>query len=425
MIKNTPSNYSNNRSCTSGISLTLVKKNYLLIIGLSVFIQLKALSQTNNYFGISGALNGAAWSANPSGPYTLLLNSTGGAILNFSNAANITGATLDVSGINVLANLNWINTGVLGTGGSVLPINVATGITFNMSQTTSGAIGTGFNKLGSGVLAMSGGSTYSGGFTLSDGTFIAGGVNTMGGNKLSLNGGIIASSTTLDFSGKYKGGITIGGNIQWGDIGNLASGTAGLTFKDSIFLGAVNRTLTLGNSATIIFGGPISNIGAPGLSLTANANGNGIFEITHANNTFSGPINVLGGKVRFATDGSLGNAANILLLDGGKLLSKSSFSLLHAIQLGNSVGTGIVVASADTLTITGVIADKTVSGSFAKSGAGLLILTNANTFTGNTFIDAAGGILQLNHLGGNALPVSNNVMINGRVSPAMLSQVTL
>jgi autotransporter-associated beta strand protein len=413
MIKNPPSNYSDNRSCTSGISLAIITKNFLLIIGLSVFVQVKALPQTNNYFGISGALNGAVWSANPSGPYTSLLNSTGGAILHFANAANITGATLDVSGINVSANLNWINTGTLGTGGSVLPINVASGITFNMSQTTSGAVGTGFNKLGSGVLAMSGGSNYSGGFTLSEGTFIAGGVNAMGGNRLSLNGGIIASSLSLDLSGKYTGGIIIGGNIQWGDIASLANGTAGLKFNDSVFLGAVNRTLTIGNSGTIIFGGPISNIGAPGLSLTANANGNGIFEITHANNTFSGPINVLGGKVRFASDGSLGNAANILLLDGGKLLSKSSFSLLHAIQLGNSVGTGIVVASTDTLTITGVIADKTVSGSFAKSGAGLLILTNANTFTGNTFIDAAGGILQLNHLGGNTLPVSNNVMING------------
>ena len=413
MIKNPPSTYSNNRICISAISLSLVKKKFLLIIGLNVFVQLKTLPQTNNYFGISGTLNGSVWSTNPSGPYTSLLNSTGGAVLHFGNAASITGATLDISGINVSANLNWINTGTLGTGGSILPINVASGITFNMSQTTSGAIGTGFNKLGSGVLAMSGGSSYSGGFTLTEGTFIARGVNAMGGNKLSLNGGIIASSATLDLSGKYKGGITIGGNIQWGDIAGLANVTAGLTFKDSVFLGAVNRTLTLGNAGTIIFGGPISSIGAAGLSLTANANGNGIFEITHTSNTFSGPVNILGGKVRFSSDGSLGNAANILLLDGGKLLSKSSFSLLHAIQLGNSVGTGIVVASTDTLTISGVISDKTVSGSFTKSGAGLLTLSNVNTYTGKTFIDSAGGILQLNHLGGNTLLVTNNVMVNG------------
>ena len=302
MIKNSPSNYSINRSCKAGFSLAKVKKSYLLFIGLSVFVQVKALPQTNNYFGISGALNGAVWSANPSGPYSSLLNSTGGAILHFANAANITGASLNVSGINVSANLNWTNTGTLGTGGAVIPINVATGITFNMSQTTSAAVGTGFNKLGSGVLAMSGGSNYPGGFTLSEGTFIAGGVNAMGGYKLSLNGGIIASSANLDLSVKYSGGITIGGNIQWGDITGLANGTAGLTFKDSIFLGTVNRTLTLGNSGTMIFGGPISNTGAAGLTFTANANGNGIFEISNTSNSFTGLVNILGGKVRFAAD---------------------------------------------------------------------------------------------------------------------------
>ena len=92
-------------------------------------------------------------------------------------------------------------------------------------------------------------------------------------------------------------------------------------------------------------------MGSAGLIFTANTNGTGIFEIANNNNTFTGPISINGGSVRFASNGSFGNNANPIILDGGKLLSKSTYSILHPIQLGKSFGTGIYVAPTDTLTI--------------------------------------------------------------------------
>lgn len=394
----------------------------LLLFGLSFLLFSKSFPQSNNYFGNLGTLNAAVWSSSTSGPFNSFLNSTGGAILNFENPATITGATMDVRAINVAANVNWINNGTLGTSGTILPINVLAGITLSMSQTTSVAVGTGFNKIGSGVLSMSGGSNYQGGFSLNDGTVLIESVNSLGGNKLFLNAGIIASSANRVLSNKYKGGIYIGGNIQWGDVFGLANSNAGLTFNDSVNLGNLNRTFTIGNSGTMVLSGPIVNVGVAGLNFTANKNGKGIFEIANNNNTFSGPININGGNVRFASDGSIGNNTNTIILDGGKLLSKSKYTILHSIQLGNSLGTGIYVAATDSLTIAGVISDKTILGSFNKSGGGLLTLSNSNSFTGNTYIDIAGGILQLNHIGGNTLPILNNVIVNGGVLEVSTNQ---
>jgi len=118
----------------------------LLFFGFSFLLQLKSFSQINNYFGNSGTLHTAVWSTSSLGPFNSFLNSTGGTVLNFNNPATITGATIDVIGINVSANVNWINNGTLGTNGTILPINVLSGTTFIMSQTTSAAAGTGINK---------------------------------------------------------------------------------------------------------------------------------------------------------------------------------------------------------------------------------------------------------------------------------------
>ena len=219
------------------------------------------LGQTNNYFGNTGTLSNAVWSTNPAGPYTAALNTAGGAIINFGNVATVTGATITVAGINATADVtSWAGGGTLSTGGTVTTINVSPGITLNMlTQDISSAAGTGFIKSGGGILAMSNsGSNYVGGFTLNAGTIIVGGINALGNNTLNLNGGIVAATATRDLSGKYPGGISIGGNVQFGDNTGLASNTANLTFDNTILLGAVNHTLILGNAGTVNLNGIIT-----------------------------------------------------------------------------------------------------------------------------------------------------------------------
>jgi len=378
-----------------------------------VVITMDLYGQTNNYFGSSGTLNGSFWSTIPAGPYTSPLITTGGAIIHFNNPATITGATIDITGINATADVIWSNGGTLGTGGTVANINVASGVTLNMiSQAISTAAGTGFIKTGQGVLALGTGSNYAGGFTLNNGTIIIGGVNALGNNTLNLNGGIVASNASRNLNGEYPGGINIGGNIQFGDIVGLANGSANLSFSNNISLGATNRQLTLGNAGTITFGGVIS--GTNGLSFTANSNGTGLFDITNSSNSFTGPLDILGGRVRIFSDGCIGNTINTMLIDGGQLLNGASFNIAntHLISLGTAAGTGINVASGN-LTIDAVMADNTTNGSFTKFGTGTLMLTNANTYTGITYINATGGTLHLNRPGGGTLPPTNNIVQAG------------
>ncbi len=388
-------------------------KAYFFFPAFAILLCLTSNGQTNNYFGASGALNGNAWSTSPIGPYTAPLNTTGGAIIYFNNPATVAGASITVAGINANANVSaWTNIGTLATGGAVVPITVGAGVVLNMNQDISSAAGTGFNKTGTGVLVFGGGSGYNGGFTLTAGQMVVDGINAMGGNTLNLNGGILCSTGNMNLSGKYPGGITIGGNLQFGEIAAPAAGAANITFSDNISLGTVNRTLTLGNAGTVAFGGIISNTSSGGVTFSANSNGTGLFNITNTGNTFSGPVNLNGGEVRFADNGSFGNAANVISIDGGVLRTDGTFTIAHPVQLGSAPGTAINVASA-ALTISGIISDKAGAGSLTKQGAGTLTLTGANTYTGTTYVSASGGILQLDRVVGNTIPPASNVVING------------
>jgi autotransporter-associated beta strand protein len=310
-------------------------------------------AQTNNYFGTTGTINGTVWSIIPAGPYTSALNTTGGAIINFGNAATPTGATIAVVGINATANTTWTPGGTLGTGGTVAPIDVAPGITLNLAgQALSTAGGTGFSKSGTGTLVITSGGTYSGGFTLNDGTMIVGGVNAMGGgatNTLTLNAGILSanSGTARTFTNKFPNGITIGGNIQIGEdpIVNASAGVGNLTFTNNVSLGAVNRTLTLGNSGTHTFSGIISNTSG-GLTFAANVNGTGSFLISGAN-TYSDGTTITGGSLICGAANTIPSAGT-LTLSGGTLrtgattgFTQSTGTLLLTANSTLNLGTGV------------------------------------------------------------------------------------
>ena len=389
-----------------------MKNVCLFFTSCCLIIGLKGVGQTNNYFGTTGVLNTAVWSTLPAGPYTSALVTTGGAIINFGNPATLMGASITVKGINATSNVTVASAAgtISNFSDGIIPIDVSTGITLDFaSQNFSGSVTGGYIKNGSGVFAFIG-NTYGGGFTLNAGTLIARSENSMGSgvsNTLNLNGGILASNATRDFSGKYPV-INIGGDIQFGDKIGLANDNANLTFTNNMSLGMANRTLSLGNAGINTFGGSIA--GSNGITFTNNINGTGLFDITNTANTFTGSVNINGGQNRFAADGSFGAAGNNIIIDGGRLRTDASFIIGHAMQIGTTAGTGINVF-ANTLTISGVISDKSAAGSFTKTGAGTLVLTASNIHTGTTYI--AGGTLQLNRAGGNTIPITNNAEVSG------------
>lgn len=387
----------------------------LLIAGLN--------AQTTNYFGVSGNLNSSVWSTSPTGPYTSALNTTGGAIIEFDNVATFNGATITVAGINANANATiGSNTGTISNQGNiVIPINVGSGATLDFgSQTFTGSNTAGYIKNGAGTLALAGG-TYGGGFTLNAGMVVIKGTNAMGSsanvtNTLTLNGGTLAGNSNRDLTGKYSGGITIGGDVQYGDM--TTNATATLTFSNNMALGSSTRTFTLGSKGTMTFGGVISGGSGAGLTFKAvsgaedTVSSNGVFAITGTANTFTGAVNIDGPEVTFAADGSLGNVSNTINIDGGRLTGTASFTITagRGIQVGDTAGTSISAKGGSTVLVyNGVIANVAgKTGSWAKQGAGTLQLGGVSTYTGDTAIN--NGVLQLT-TGNNRLPTGTTLSL--------------
>jgi len=323
--------------------------------------------------------------------------------------------------------------GTLATGGLVRTYDVGSGSVLDFStQGFSAAAGTGLVKDGTGVLALTGGG-YNGGFTLNSGTVIMRGVDAMGGsatNVLTLNGGTVAGSTTRAMTNlKYGGGIVIGGNVQFGELAtvvSIANSTANLSFANNVNLGSATRTFTQGNNGTNTFSGDVSNTGSGGITFAANANTDGRFAFTGLANTFTGPININGGEVRFTADGSMGNAANDIIIDGGRFatVSNGTFTLGAGrdVFVGDGAGTSISAPGTGTFSINTGIANKTGEiGSWAKQGGGTLALGGVSTYTGSTAIN--NGILQLT-TGNDRLPTGTVVSL-GQAASANLGTLDL
>jgi len=346
------------------------------------------------------------------------------------------GATVNVGNVTLTDNVTVTFTSAantFATGGAVRTIDIGTGSVLDFgTQSFSTANGTGFIKNGSGVLALSG-NTYNGGFVLNSGTVIARGTQAFGQaatNVLTLNGGVIASNSNRDFAdNRFGGGIIIGGNVQFGELAtnvSLASSSANLSFANNVSLGSTTRTLTLGNNGTQTFSGVISNTSG-GLIFAANTGTDGRFEITNAANTFTGNIAITGGEVRFATDGSLGNADNDIHIDGGRFAKASDATTVtlganRLLFVGDTEGTSISSPGAGILIYNNAIADITgKTGSWAKQGGGTLRLGGESTYTGNTAIN--NGTVQLT-TGNNRLPISTVVSL-GQAGSANLGTLDL
>lgn len=395
----------------------------------SLFLLMCSMASAQSFTstGATGAWNTSRWNSSADGP-TYTSSYTANSNVSFTSGtysfAGGMGGAINVGNITVASGVTVNFTtvsGTLQTAGTVRTIDVGSGGSLDFStQNFSTAAGVGFIKNGTGVLALAG-NTYTGGFTLNAGTVILRGVNAMGaGGALTLNGGTVAGSATRDLTGKYAGGITVGGNVQFGEMStnvSLASDTANLTFSNNMALGGSTRTLTLGNGGNVALGGVISNT-AGGVTFAATAGGTGRFDITNAANTFTGDINITGGEVRFTADGSLGNAANDIIIDGGRFATANSASYTlgagRQIFVGDGVGTAISTPGSGTLTYNAAIADKSgETGSWAKQGGGILSLGGVSTYGGDTAIN--NGTVQLT-TGSNRLPTGTTVSLGQAAS---------
>ncbi|CAN5391983.1 hypothetical protein BH09VER1_BH09VER1_08090 [soil metagenome] len=331
----------------------------------------------------------------------------GGAIVN-----NIAGSTSSfglTGGVSSIASSGTQILSISSNGSSIFSLtSVSDGIFGGVVGVTVNGGTFGFaNNTFSGDLVISRGSVRTGSSGLSDGL-----------SAITLGDAFTAGSaaTLAPASGTYANNITVNAATA-SIIPNVAA-------VDVILSGSVtlNQTLSVtpSNSGTIAFTGNIS--GTSGLSFPTNNGGANVI-------TFSGS-NTFSGGMRATTAGLLINLGSAYALGSGTLtLGSSSATQLLTLQIDNSSGAALTLATnndislsnvafvgsndlnlgagavsiAPAYTITTVMNKKlTIGGvisgagkSFGNAGSGTMALTAANTYTGTTYV---GGVLSVTSL---------------------------
>lgn len=351
------------------------------------------LTNANTYSGnttiSAGTLQVGNASAIPSGAYKGNVSLAGTLDLN-ANSTTVNG----LSGAGAVTN---------SAGGSPVLSVGANDQTSEFSGTISDGSGSGktvgLTKTGGGILMLSGISTFSGATTIDQGTVSMGSDTGLSSHStLTIN-----NAGTLDLNGRT---ITIDG----------LAGTGVLTNN-----GTQNVRLTTGASGGGgIFAGSL-NDGSHTIALTKT--GAGTVELA-STNTYSGGTVITGGMLKVYADNALGavpgsSTPNNIVLDRGTFSAKNTFVLNanRGILIGGTVGDSYGALDADdgqTLTYAGVISNNGMTATLNKTGAGTVNLGNANTYTGDTNIQA--GSLQVGNA--NAIPSGagkGNVSIAGKL----------
>jgi autotransporter-associated beta strand protein len=234
-------------------------------------------------------------------------------------------------------------------------IDVAAGKTLSFAGTVTEASVSALNVTGGGTLQLyNAGNDYSGGTVVRSGSALDVDADGELGNA---NGGVTLDDGTL----KARSGFTLG------SARTLALGAGGGTLMT-----APGTTLTVASTVT---GGALTIAGS------------GTVILDNIANDYSGGTNVSSGTLAL-TGAALGGGA-VTMAQGTKIVFGGTFSVANNFFLSGDpvfdVNTGHSAA------VSGVIADDTISGVpgvVEKTGAGELVLSGANTYSGGTILSA-------------------------------------
>ena len=332
---------------------------------------------------------------------------------NLVGTVNLNGGTMTTHGVNWWDGGVWIGCGGKGTfnlnGGTLSTFHVlhegTTGTAiFNFNGGTLKAQGS-FN--GPGAALIGGNSDNSDHRSLTAASVQAGGaiIDTAGfdnyiGQPLLTGTNITDGGLTkngngqlqLDNTNNFTGPVVVNGGTLYVNIGNLPNNRS-FSFASSI---TVNSNAALLASAGSLFGWD----GSQAKPITVNVGGTA----TAANgDQIIGLFTLAGGTLASVNADSFWGSWHFGRASDKKLLVTSN-SIASAQHVAFTSGATIEVASGMTLNFTGFIGDGGGDGPTAviKQGAGTLLLAGANTYTGNTMINA--GILALSGSGSLATP---------------------
>ena len=387
----------------------------------------------------------------------------------WSLVKNGAGTTV-LTGTNAYSGGTTVNAGILQGNTAGLQGNITNNASVVFDQTGDGTYagkmsGTGsLTKIGTGTVVLTGTNTYTGTTTINGGALLlgseasvapgsiilnngtignaqdvsltisrpvtitnSGGFQTTAYSKLTWSG-VIGGSGTLVKSGNgdviltgantYSGGTTVtGGVLRFNSDANLGLAGTGITLnggsigttKDTPAATSIGRNLVLaGNGGINVALHPLTwsgNISGAGQLII---NGSGELELT-GTNTYSGGTRLNGGTLRIASDDKLDTAGTGITLRGGALRASETFTSARAVDLAFSGA--FLVDAGKALTLSGIVSGP---GILTKVGDGTLILTGANTYTGN--IQNNGGTLQ-----GNTTSLRNNIVFDASDNPVARS----
>ena len=278
----------------------------------------------------------------------------------------------------VRADFSGSGTRTVTLSGTVSPYNMKVDNTGSLTFNGTGSVaGSGsLVKSGSGSLTINTANTYSGGTSISAGTVTVGHASALGSGKVALSGG------TLNLNGKSVGNdVSIKGNVS------LKGGSA---YSGALELqsGAVSGdALRLSQNATLLEGS-VSNV----LSGSAGVVKNGSGTVTlSGSNSYSGGTTVHSGTLVAGSSTALGSGA--VSLRGG-FLDMNGMALSNAVNVasGSSVITGgdsysgALKLSGGSLTVE---AGDFSAGSLTLSG-GLFLLDNSHATVGEPMVELSG-----------------------------------
>ena len=267
--------------------------------------------------------------------------------------------------------------------------------------TISGAVsgGSGLDKTGSGLVALTGANTYSGATTISAGTLAAQGASPFGTSNVVNNAALNLSNASVGPSNAISGTGTVNQLAGTSFLTGTNTYTGTTTISGGVLVvgnGTTTGTLGTGNvvnNAQLGFARINPHTVGNVISGTGSLAVNGTPTLTAAN-TYTGFTVINSGTITISADNNLGTApssaiANHLrIMMGGTLATTSSFTLNInrgiALDAGAVAPVTINTAAGTTLTVPGVLQ----GGTLNKAGTGTLELTGTNLYSGTTSVSA-------------------------------------
>ena len=306
--------------------------------------------------------------------------------------------------------------GVVGTGGTV--INEA-----------GASIAGGRGGLGDPALPNGGGGYgvgfATGGSLLNAGSITGGDAATRGGATIPGGYGVVVTGGGVRIinAGSITGGLTSDGTTRAAAVALTASGNTlelrnGYSFAGDVVAAVSGNTLALGGTEAAAF--DVAQLGA--VAGGKQFQGFSIFEkIGSSTWTLAGasvevtPWTIAGGTLSVASDAALGASAGSLTVNGGVLqVTGTAFtSTARAIVWGPAGGGFDIADAANSFTVSQAL---TGGGGLTKLGAGTLILSGINSYSGGTTVNQ--GVLQVQttaSLGSGTVTLDGGTLRNGLV----------